>query len=194
MEVFSPRYTPPCIIAFRQGYYAKRKLSALWTGGIKIILGGGGEVGCIGSIYRACLNNFFFSFFFFPCRYRRVSFVKLFRVCLNFLSRRFVNVSPRAVFRDVNFCAVETKYSFLGIRVYFIIFLWQNQFWKFRRINARERGNVRCLFFDIYVYIYLCKSVRWKKLVFSCCKQFNFTRWSKTRRKISRILTSYMRD
>lgn len=65
MEVFSPRYTPPCIIAFRQGYYAKRKLSALWTGGIKIILGGGGEVGCIGSIYRACLNNFFFSFFFF---------------------------------------------------------------------------------------------------------------------------------
>lgn len=36
-------------------------------------------------------------------------------------------------------------------------------------------------------YTYICVKVLVGNLFFSCYKQFNFTRWSKTRRRISRI-------
>lgn len=81
MEVFSPRYTPPRIIAFRQGYYAKRKLSALWY---KNYTQEGLE-----EARWSSFQQFFFLSFFLSCR--DGGFVESFRSIFS-LSRVFKDV------------------------------------------------------------------------------------------------------
>lgn len=69
-----------------------------------------GCIGYKGAFIELVLTISFFLFFFSAGR--RVSFVKLFRVCLIFLSRVSLTFRhARFVFRDVNFCAVEKKFS-----------------------------------------------------------------------------------